>query len=173
VTDTLRDNGYRLTGPRRSLAGLISKREGHFTAADLIVDARRQRLSMGRATIFRTLELLTKMGALERLDLPLPREEGGALVAHVLITDRFGNASLNVDHEQLAGSGITLGSGVEMEVAGERYLGTYAQTFADVAAGELLVYEDAYRTLAVAINRGDAATALRLEPDAEVGLRPR
>jgi len=110
---------------------------------------------------------------LERLDLPVPREEGDTLVAHVLVTDRFGNASLNVAHEHLAGSGITLGSGVEMEVAGERYLGTYAQTFADVAAGELLVYEDAYRTLAVAINRGDAATALRLEPDAEVGLRPR
>lgn len=70
MTDTLRDSGYRLTGPRRSLAELISRRAGHFTAADLIADARRQRLSMGRATIFRTLELLTKMGALERLDLP-------------------------------------------------------------------------------------------------------
>ena len=33
--------------------------------------------------------------------------------------------------------------------------------------GELIVYEDAYRTLAVAINRGDAAGTLRLEPDSE------
>lgn len=70
MTDTLRENGYRMTGPRRSVAELISNREGHFTAADLIADARRQRLAMGRATIFRTLELLTKVNALERLDLP-------------------------------------------------------------------------------------------------------
>ena len=39
--------------------------------------------------------------------------------------------------------------------------------------GELLVYEDAYRTLAVAINRGDAASTLGLRPDAELRLRPR
>ncbi len=39
--------------------------------------------------------------------------------------------------------------------------------------GELIVYEDAYRTLAVAINRGDAAGTLGLQPDAEVRLRPR
>ena len=39
--------------------------------------------------------------------------------------------------------------------------------------GELIVYEDAYRTLAVAINRGDAAGTLALRPDAEVRLRPR
>ena len=39
--------------------------------------------------------------------------------------------------------------------------------------GELLVYEDAYRTLAVAINRGDAAGTLGLAPDTEVRLRPR
>ncbi len=43
----------------------------------------------------------------------------------------------------------------------------------DVKAGELIVYEAAYRTLAVAINRGDAAGTLAMAPDAEVRLRPR
>ena len=62
---------------------------------------------------------------------------------------------------------------MEIEAGGERYLANYAQTFADVKPGELLVYEDAYRTLAVAINRGDAAATLGLQPDAEVRLRPR
>ena len=38
-------------------------------------------------------------------------------------------------------------------------MATYAQTFADVTPGELLVYEDAYRTLALAVNRGDAAAS--------------
>ena len=59
-----------------------------------------------------------------------------------------------------------------MEARGERYVATYAQTFADVSAGELLVYQDAYRTLALAINRGDAAGTLALKPDDEVRLRP-
>jgi len=68
--DALRNKGYRLTGPRKSVAELVSEREGHFTAADLISDARRKRLPLGRATIFRNLDLLTSLGALERLDLP-------------------------------------------------------------------------------------------------------
>ena len=64
------------------------------------------------------------------------------------------------------------GGRVSVEAAGEVYVATYAQTFADVKPGELLVYQDAYRTLALAINRGDAAGTLRLELDAEVRLQP-
>jgi S-adenosyl-L-methionine hydrolase (adenosine-forming) len=94
-------------------------------------------------------------------------------VAHALVVDRFGNAGLNVDHDGLAGTGITLGETIEIETGGERYLAKYAHTFADVTPGELLVYEDAYRTLAVAINRGDAASTLGIRPDAEVRLWPR
>jgi S-adenosyl-L-methionine hydrolase (adenosine-forming) len=110
--------------------------------------------------------------ALAAVNLPKPRRDEGGIVAHALVVDRFGNAGLNVDHDDLAGSGITLGGAVELEVGGERYLATYAQTFADVKPGELIVYEDAYRTLAVAINRGDAAATLALRPDVEVKLRP-
>jgi S-adenosyl-L-methionine hydrolase (adenosine-forming) len=110
---------------------------------------------------------------LATVELPRARVEDGTLVAHALIIDRFGNAGLNVGHAELAGTGLTLGGTVEVEVAGERYLATYAQTFADVRPGELIVYEDAYRSLAVAINRGDAAATLALVPDAEVRLRPR
>ena len=112
-------------------------------------------------------------GALATVELPEPRSEDGTLVAHALVLDRFGNVALNVGHEQLAGSGLTLGGTLELETGGERYLAKYAQTFADVTAGELLVYEDSYRTLAIAINRGDAASTLGLRPDAEVRLRPR
>ena len=111
--------------------------------------------------------------ALTVVALPKPRTEDGALVAHALVVDRFGNVGLNVDHNDMAGTQIKLGATVEIEAAGERYLATYAQTFADVRPGELLVYEDAYRTLAVAINRGDAAGTLGVQPDAEVRLRPR
>ena len=110
---------------------------------------------------------------LATVDMPEPRQEDGTVVAHALVIDRFGNAGLNVDHDGLAGTGLTLGATIEVETGGERYLAKYAQTFADVTPGELIVYEDAYRTLAVAINRGDAASTLGIRPDAEVRLRPR
>lgn len=62
--------GYRLTGPRRAVAQLIVSREGHFSAADLIDDAKARRLGIGRATIFRALDLFTELNVVERLDLP-------------------------------------------------------------------------------------------------------
>lgn len=62
--------GYRVTEARRSLAGLIATREGHFTAGELLAEARATRLGIGRATVFRTLEVLEALGSVERLDLP-------------------------------------------------------------------------------------------------------
>jgi Fur family ferric uptake transcriptional regulator len=62
--------GYRLTGPRRSLAALIADQDGHFTATGLLEAARSRHLGVGRATVFRTLEVLEEVGAVERLDLP-------------------------------------------------------------------------------------------------------
>ena len=40
----------------------------------------------------------------------------------------------------------------------------YARTFADVERGELLLYEDGYRVLSLAVNRGSALSALGLRP---------
>ncbi|MGE5155971.1 MAG: Fur family transcriptional regulator [Betaproteobacteria bacterium] len=70
IVDALDRAGYRVTGPRQALAALIADQEGHFTAAELVAAARRRRLGVGRATVFRTLEVLEALGAIERLDLP-------------------------------------------------------------------------------------------------------
>ena len=70
MLDALDRAGVRLTGPRRKLAALIERREGHFTAADLLKDAGRRRMGIGRATVFRLLELLRDQGFVERIDLP-------------------------------------------------------------------------------------------------------
>jgi hypothetical protein len=105
--------------------------------------------------------------------LPKPRTDGDALVAHVLSIDRFGNAALNVSHESLAGTGIVLGGQVEIRSGTEHFHAVVAQTFADVRQGDILVYEDAYRALSIAINRGDAAATLQLAADAEVWITPR
>src|SRR3954468_21536054 len=63
-------SGRRLTGPRRKVVDLIAARDGHFTAADLVADVRDRRLGIGRATVFRALDVLTELGVVERLDLP-------------------------------------------------------------------------------------------------------
>jgi Fur family ferric uptake transcriptional regulator len=70
IVDALDRAGYRVTGPRQALAALIADQDGHFTAAELVAAARRRRLGVGRATVFRTLEVLEALGAIERLDLP-------------------------------------------------------------------------------------------------------
>jgi S-adenosyl-L-methionine hydrolase (adenosine-forming) len=90
----------------------------------------------------------------------------GRIEAHAVTIDSFGNVQLDVAHDQLAGSGLKLGRGVL--VAGRP--AQYARTFADVAPGELLLYEDAYRTLALAVNRGSAAETLGLGRDDAVVL---
>jgi Fe2+ or Zn2+ uptake regulation protein len=70
VSSALERADERLTAPRRRVAELIDRRDGHFTAAELLDDARASRRPIGRATVFRTLDLFTQLGVLERLDLP-------------------------------------------------------------------------------------------------------
>jgi len=60
----------RATTPRRVVGELIAEENGHFTAADLLARAAHQKVKVGRATIFRTLDLLADQGSLERIDLP-------------------------------------------------------------------------------------------------------
>ncbi|MBV9309395.1 MAG: SAM-dependent chlorinase/fluorinase [Solirubrobacterales bacterium] len=107
------------------------------------------------------------------LELPRPRREDGVLIAHALYVDRFGNVQLDVRHEDLADSGLKLGRRLVLEsssgIAGSAH---YVRTFADVDPGELLVYEDASRSLAVAVAHGDAAARLKLEVDCELRIRP-
>jgi len=71
IVAALEDAGYRLTAPRRALADLITRRDGSmFTAADLVAEVRSRGLGIGRATIFRAIDLLESVGAVERLDRP-------------------------------------------------------------------------------------------------------
>jgi Fur family ferric uptake transcriptional regulator len=70
IIDALEHAGYRLTGPRRALADLIASRGGTtFTAGDLVAEVRARHLGIGRATVFRAIELLESVGAVERVDL--------------------------------------------------------------------------------------------------------
>jgi S-adenosylmethionine hydrolase len=105
---------------------------------------------------------------LVQLVLPRARATAEGLLAHVLQADRYGNVVLDAGHADLTGSGLRLGRAVS--VNGRRAL--YATTFADVPEGELLLYEDGYRTLALAVNRGSALAELGLALDDEILIAP-
>ena len=62
--------GERVTLPRRAVARLVGARDGHFTAAQLMDDATAAGEPVGRATVFRALDLFTTLGLVERVDLP-------------------------------------------------------------------------------------------------------
>ena len=50
--------------------------------------------------------------------------------------------------------------------------GIYTTTFADAPEGGLLIYQDPYRSLALAVNRGSAVERLGLDRDDEVRIQP-
>jgi S-adenosylmethionine hydrolase len=107
------------------------------------------------------------------LDVPRPRIEGDDLVVHIVGIDRFGNLILDAVHDDLAGTGLRLGQPVELDLGeGDVMKAVFAVTFADLPEGGVLLYEDAYRSLALAVNRGDASTDLDLRRDHELRIRP-
>jgi S-adenosylmethionine hydrolase len=98
--------------------------------------------------------------ALVRLDLPEPDLRPDRIVATVLYVDSFGNVALNVTREHVNEAGIVPGTQVELELAGERFYAVTARTFADARAGDIMLYEDSYRNMSVAISGGNAAEML-------------
>ena len=70
LVTALASAGERVTDPRRAVASLVAARDGHFTTADLLADAAARFPGLGRATVFRTLDLFASLGLVERLDLP-------------------------------------------------------------------------------------------------------
>jgi S-adenosylmethionine hydrolase len=112
-------------------------------------------------------------GELVRLDLPTPEIGSDRIRAHVLIVDRFGNVQLNLTREHLERIGIEPGSPVEVELALERYYAVAARTFADGRPGDIILYENAYWNIALAINGGDAAEMLSARPGDAVSIRAR
>ena len=109
---------------------------------------------------------------LARLELPEPRVYEDRVVAHVVYADRFGNVTLNVGHDDLASTFLRLGHRVTVDTGSARVTVPFARTYTDVGRGQGLLYEDAARTLALAVNRESAAEMLGLGPDDEVTLSP-
>jgi S-adenosyl-L-methionine hydrolase (adenosine-forming) len=109
--------------------------------------------------------------ALVRLDVPSPDVGASRARVTVLYVDRYGNVQVNATTDDLARAGMEPGAQVEIAVGFESYFATVATTFADVRRGDILVYEDSYRNVAVAINGGNAAEMLSARPGEELRIR--
>ncbi len=112
--------------------------------------------------------------ALARLDLPEPEIGTSRLRCTVLAIDRFGNVQLNLDRSHLDEVGIVPGTRLELQIGPERYYAVAARTFADARRGDLILYEDSYRNLSIAINGGNAAEMFGIKPgqDVRIHLEP-
>jgi S-adenosyl-L-methionine hydrolase (adenosine-forming) len=108
--------------------------------------------------------------ALVRLELPRPELGARRVRATVLYVDRFGNVQLNLTSADLEEIGITPGMTVEVEAGFERYYAVAARTFAEVRRGDIVLYEDAYRNIALAINQGNAASMFSVGVGEELRL---
>ncbi len=109
--------------------------------------------------------------SLARLDVPQPESGEKRIRACCLYVDRFGNMQLNLTRQHLEKLGIEPGVQVELELASERYYAVAARTFADVRRGEILLYEDAYENIAIAISGGSAAETFLARPGVDVRIR--
>ena len=110
--------------------------------------------------------------SLIRLELPVAQIGQTRIRATALYVDRFGNIQLNLTSKDLERVGIVPGTKVEIEIRFERYFAVAARTFADVRLGDIVLYEDAYRNIALAINSGDAAHMFSARVGQEVLLSP-
>jgi S-adenosylmethionine hydrolase len=181
------DDGRVLVGPDNGLLSLAWERAGGAVEA-IDVSRSQHRLEPVSAT-FHGRDVFVPVAAhlaaeaelldageplaieeLEVLTLPEPRIVAETAVAHALLVDGYGNVSLDLRHEHMLALDLTIGARVEVASGGRSAAATVVQTFADVGAGDLLVYEDAWGAVALAVNRGDAAAELAIERDAEVRL---
>ena len=99
-----------------------------------------------------------------RLDVPEPVVRDGAIHATLLYVDSFGNIALNLDRDDVEALGISSGTRIELELSGERYYALMARTFADARPGDVILYEDSYKKMSLAISRGSAARMLHASP---------
>ena len=110
-------------------------------------------------------------GELVRLDIPTAEVGQTRLRARILYVDRFGNVQLGATREDLEQAGIVPGSLVEVESGLDAFFAVAARTFADVRQGDVVLYEDAYENVSIALNGGSAAQVFAAQPGRELMIR--
>lgn len=73
VLGSLQQAGYKVTAARRTVIETVLGKDRHFTGAELVAEVFAADRSVGRATVFRTLDVLVDLGVIGRVHRP----EGG------------------------------------------------------------------------------------------------
>jgi Fur family ferric uptake transcriptional regulator len=66
VETVLAEHGYRLTSPRQVVLATVLDRERPFTAEQIVAEVKARQPGVGRATVYRTLEILASVDVLTR-----------------------------------------------------------------------------------------------------------
>ncbi|MBM2810868.1 MAG: ferric uptake regulator, Fur family [Chloroflexi bacterium] len=67
ILGRIAEQGHRMTGPRQTVVECVARRNDTFSAQEILDQLTGQGLPIGRATVFRTLELLTELAFLHRI----------------------------------------------------------------------------------------------------------
>ena len=95
-----------------------------------------------------------------RLEVPEAHVHDDHVHARVVQCDHFGNLQLNCVREDIESIGALIGDAVEIRLGARAYQVDYAQAFSEVAVGKLVLLEDSHRSIALAVNQGDARQRL-------------
>jgi len=184
----VRTQGGRLfVGPDNGLLSLAADREG-VESARALTNARYHLEEVSRTfharDIFAPVAAHLAAGApfddlgeeidpddLVRIGLPEPEVGSDKLVGNVLTVDRFGNLALNVTREHLDELSLMPGDWVELQFALDPYYAQVAETYADAKSGELILYEDSYGAMAIAVRDGNAGRLTGAGPGDRVRIR--
>ncbi|HVM28704.1 MAG TPA: SAM-dependent chlorinase/fluorinase [Mycobacteriales bacterium] len=98
---------------------------------------------------------------LERLPVREPTVDEDHVHAEVVTVDHFGNLTLNAHRRHLELAGISLGDRVELRCSGKARTVPFLLTYGEAGRSELVVCEDSFGTVTVAVNQGSAAEVLR------------
>lgn len=180
--------GHHLVGPDNGLLSLAAATLGGVEAAFDVTDTP---VRVGESRTFHGRDVFSPVAAelargaapgelgdavgfreLVPLELPEPSITPGQIDANALYLDQYGNVILNLHAEALDGTLFTENSEVWLETSLQKMLVPVGQTFADVAPGEPVLFTDSTGYLALAVNRGSAASRFGLGPDNELRFTP-
>ncbi|MBC7333903.1 MAG: transcriptional repressor [Actinobacteria bacterium] len=65
----LKEMGYRLSGPRRIILSKLSENREYLSADDIYMMVKKENPNIGIATVYRTLELLTRLDLICKISL--------------------------------------------------------------------------------------------------------
>ena len=68
IEDYMRSQGFKLTGPRKRVVQKLLSIKGHVAADDLVEELRRDRTPVSKATVYRTLAIVSQSGLVDGHD---------------------------------------------------------------------------------------------------------